>query len=97
MMLTTNDKLRRKPNEFGNNFNPALINHNISSFNSNDLFYTSRPAHYLSSMYLGKSLAEELQTSNDEQKKFVESKRNEETIEVDQSFLHIMGTNHFYY
>ncbi|KAL5237851.1 hypothetical protein ACI65C_005261 [Semiaphis heraclei] len=87
MMLTTNDKLRRKPNEYENTFNPAIINHIISSFSHKDLFYKNRPSDIFKSMFSCTSLAEELKASNDRQKEFIESKKNEETIEVDQSFF----------
>ncbi|XP_060847393.1 uncharacterized protein LOC132926971 isoform X2 [Rhopalosiphum padi] len=89
MMLTTFDKLRRKPNENESSINPALINHRISSFNCNELFSTNRPSHHLNSLYFNKSLAEEMKTSNDIKKKYDE-KKNNETIEVDKSFFHIM-------
>ncbi|KAL5238749.1 hypothetical protein ACI65C_006159 [Semiaphis heraclei] len=87
LMLTTNDKLRRKPNEYENTFNPALINHSIPSFSHKDLFYKNRPSDIFKSMFSCTSLAEELKASNDRQKEFIESKKNEETIEVDQSFF----------
>jgi len=96
-MLTTNDKLRRKPNEYGNSFNPALIDDSIFSFKSNDLFYTNRPSDILKSMFSGSTLAEELKASKDRQKEFIESKENEETIEVGQDFFDMMGTNYFNY
>jgi len=92
-MLTTSEKLRRKPNVYESSFNPALINHSISSFNCNDLFYTNRPSDLLKSMYSGTSLAEELKASKDRQKEFIENNKNDETIEVDRSFLDMMGTD----
>jgi len=96
-MLTTNDKLRRNPNEYENTLNPALINHSISSFSSKDLFYTNRPSDILKSMFSGSTLAEELKASKDRQKEFIESGRNEETIEVGQDFFDMMGINYFNY
>ena len=95
-MLTTNEKLRRKPNE-NETFNPDLLSHITSCYNSNELFSTSRPSSRLLSMYSGKSLAEEMKDFNDRQKEFEEKKKNEETIEVDQSFFRIMGMNYFNY
>uniref|UniRef100_A0A2S2PTA6 Condensin complex subunit 2 n=2 Tax=Schizaphis graminum TaxID=13262 RepID=A0A2S2PTA6_SCHGA len=89
MMLTTSDKLKRKPNENESPVNPALINHRISSFNCNELFSTNRPSRHLNSLYFDKSLTEEMKTSNDEKKEYNEKKRNE-TIEVDKSFYHVM-------
>jgi len=96
-MLTTDEKLRRRPYEYENTFDPTLINHSISNFSCNELFATNRPSRYFTSMYFNKSLAEEMKSSNDEKKKFEEEKENEETIEVDQSFFHMMGMNYFNY
>ncbi|XP_060855945.1 condensin complex subunit 2-like [Metopolophium dirhodum] len=88
-MLTTSEKLRRKPNENGTTFNPDLINHTTFGFNCNELFSTGRPSSHLLSMYSGKTLAEEMKDAKDRQKEFDEKKKNE-TIQVDRSFLHMM-------
>ncbi|KAL4154521.1 hypothetical protein QTP88_000380 [Uroleucon formosanum] len=89
-MLTTNEKLRRKPNENKTTFYPDLIDHNISSFNINELLSTGHLSSSLMSMYSGKSLAEEMKDFEDQQKEFDEKKTNEETIEVPRSFIDIL-------
>jgi len=96
-MLTTSDKLRRKPNENETTVNPDLINHTTFGFNCNKLFSTSRPSSHLLSMYSGKSLAEELKDAKDRQKEFEKNKKNQETTAVDKSFLNFMGMNYFNY
>ncbi|KAL4154590.1 hypothetical protein QTP88_000447 [Uroleucon formosanum] len=73
-MLTANEKLRRKPNKYETTFNPDQIDHNISSFNINELLSTGRPSSLLTSMYSGKSLAEEIKAFEDHQKEFDEKK-----------------------
>ncbi|KAL4154587.1 hypothetical protein QTP88_000444 [Uroleucon formosanum] len=50
-MFTANEKLRRKPNKYETTFNPDQIDHNISSFNINELLSTGRPSSLLTSMY----------------------------------------------
>ncbi|XP_025191812.1 condensin complex subunit 2-like [Melanaphis sacchari] len=90
IMLTTSDKLRRRPNENEISINPVLINQKISGFDCNELFSTNRPSHHLKSLYFNKSLTEEMKTTIDEKKEYDEKKHDNEKIEVDKSFFQMM-------
>lgn len=90
MMLTTSDKLRRRPNENENSINPALINHKISNFNCNELFTTDHPFCHLNSLYFNNSLTEEMKICKDEKKEY-----DDEKLKVDKSFFQMIGISVF--
>ncbi|KAE9533817.1 hypothetical protein AGLY_008896 [Aphis glycines] len=85
IMLTTSDKLRRRPNENESSINPALINHKVSSFNCNELFTTNHPSCHLNSLYFDKPLIEEMKIYKDEKKEYYDEK-----IKVDKNVYQIM-------
>jgi len=85
-MLTTSDKLRRRPNDNESSVNPALINHKLSSFNCNELFTTDHPFCHLNSLYFDKPLTEEMKICIEEKKEY-----DENIIKVDKSFFQMNG------
>jgi len=89
-MLTTSDKLKRRPNENESSINPALINHKISGFNCNELFTTNRPICHFDSLYFDKPLTKEMKICKDEKKEY------DEKIKVDKSFYQMMGISVIY-
>jgi len=98
-MLTTNEKLSRKPNENENTAIPALIKQKISNFSCNELFSTGRPSCYFASMYFDKSLAEEIKSfKNKENKKIIinyEKTDNDKKKETMESFNQMIGMYFF--
>ncbi|XP_027847908.2 condensin complex subunit 2-like [Aphis gossypii] len=80
IMLTTSDKLKRRPNENESSINPALINHKVSSFNCNELLTTDHPSCHLNLLYFDKPLTKEMKICKDEKKEYVKKTKIDKNV-----------------